>query len=328
MTQLLSLQGSVRIVEVGLRDGLQSVPDIVPTAAKVELVEALAESGVCEIEVASFAHPTVLPQMADAAELLAKVPRPPGVRFRALVPNLRGAQRAAECELDTWVALVSCDDAVSRINQGRPQSEVLAELEVIGELAREAGVELVVGLAMSFFAPCSGDTAPEVRRRLVAAAVDAGATGLYFADTVGMAYPRQIQQALTEGHQAHPDLQFGLHLHTRNGFALANALVALMCNVDWLESAFCGIGGDLWFPGSPDVLGNVATEDLIAFADALDVRTGIKSTAYRRVSALAARATNREPLDHMTRGGSRDELAAANWDDILVNFEGATTARK
>lgn len=326
MTEELTLPTSVRIVEVGLRDGLQTVAQTLPTEVKVKLISALVHAGVREIEAASFAHPAVLPQLADAADVLTAVPRTPGVRLRALVPNLRGAQRAAECDLDAWVALVSCDEEVSRINQGRSRAQVVSELGDIGELARERGVDLIVGLAMSFFAPCAGEIDASTRRQFTDAAVEAGARGVYFADTVGMADPRQIQTALLTARADHPQLELGLHLHTRNGFALANALSGLMTGVDWLESAFCGLGGDLWFPGAPDVLGNLATEDLLAFTAALGIETGVDLGGYQRVSELAARATGRDPLDHVSRGGSREELAAARWPELMAGFDGITTA--
>lgn len=320
-------QPSVRVVEVGLRDGLQSVERDVPTEAKVELVHLMVEAGVRDIEVASFAHPRVLPQLADAEAVLAAVPRGGGVRYRALVPNLRGAHRAAQCDLDVVVALVCCDEQVSRLNQGRSVAEVLAELPAIGELARDGGGELVVGIAMSYFTPCVGVTDPALRLEMVQRAVDAGATGVYFADTVGMANPVQVAESLESVSGRFPGLEIGLHLHARNGFALANVLAALQVGVDWLESAFCGIGGDLWFPGEPDVLGNLPTEDLLAFTAAIGVATTVDAQLYTRVSELARQVTGREPLDHYTRGGSAAGMVDTSWPEILRTFDGVTTTR-
>ncbi|KPM54160.1 pyruvate carboxyltransferase [Frankia sp. CcI49] len=324
----LALQPGVRVVEVGLRDGLQSVERIVPTEAKIELVEHMIDAGVRDIEVASFAHPRVLPQLADAEAVLAAVPRQPGVRYRALVPNLRGAHRAGQCELDYLVALTCCDEEVSRLNQGSGVAQVLADLPAIGEIARAAGAALIVGIAMAYFTPCVGATDPAIRLELVRRAVDAGAVGVYFGDTVGMANPVQIVDSLETTRAAFPTLEIGLHLHARNGFALANVLAALGVGVDWLESAFCGIGGDLWFPGEPDVLGNLPTEDLLAFTGALGVTTGIDEEAYARVSELARLTTGRESLDHRSRGGSAGEMTNARWSDILRTFKGVTTTRQ
>jgi len=319
------VQRQLRLVEVGLRDGLQAVPRVLDTSTKVQIVERLISAGVREIEVASFAHPAVLPQLADAADVLAAVPRTDGVVYRALVPNLRGAQRAADTAVDVVVALVSCDEKVSRINQGRSVEDVLRELPHIGAVARESGKEFVVGIAMAFFAPCAGLTSAEVRETVADRCVEAGARGVYFADTVGMADPVQITSALRETRARHADLEIGLHLHARNGFALANAYAALQTGVDWLESAFCGLGGDMWFPGTPDVLGNLATEDLLALTSAINVETGIDSGAYEAVSLAAAQATGAPRRDHVGRGGSRGQLAAMSWNEIMSRFEGVTT---
>lgn len=319
------IQPSLRVVEVGLRDGLQTVPKVLTTDEKLLIVDRLLDAGAREIEVASFAHPKVLPQLGDAEAVLAGVPRPPGVSYRALVPNLRGAERAAECEVDVLVALVSCDDEVSRINQGMPTAAAVQQLPAIGRIAESIGAELSIGLAMAFFAPCAGPMDPIHRASVVARVVDAGARSVYFADTVGMAHPRQVAEVLTTTREAHPDLQVGLHLHARNGFALANAYTALTLGVDWLESSFCGLGGDLWFPGAPEVLGNLATEDLLLFAEAIGVSTGVDRTAYRAVSELAAALTEEAPRDHLTRGGAPEELAAMTWDEIMAGFSGRTT---
>lgn len=324
---LFALPEAVRLVEVGLRDGLQGVEDVVSTEAKVHLAELLVAAGVREIEVASFAHPRVLPQLADAEAVLATVPRPAGVRYRALVPNLRGAQRAASCGLEQIVALTCCDEYVSRINQGRGTEDVLAELPEIAQVAHASGAEFVVGVAMAFFAPGAGPTTAARRDYVVDRAVDAGASGVYLADTVGMSDPVQIADAVRETKARYPDLELGLHLHARNGFALANALAGLAAGVDWLEAAFCGLGGDLWFPGDPDVLGNLATEDLIAFTDAVGVRTGVDADEYEAVTRAAVAATGRPSLDHVTRGGSRASLAEIHWADVLTDYGKPTTAR-
>ena len=145
-----NLPSSIRLVEVGLRDGLQSVAEAVPTGEKIELIHMLIDAGVKEIEAVSFAHPRVLPQLADASEVMAAAPRIPGVVYRGLAPNLRGAQRAAECGLDELVVVVSADNEVSRRNQGMGVDEILADLATIGELTQSVGTRLVVAVACAF----------------------------------------------------------------------------------------------------------------------------------------------------------------------------------
>lgn len=310
----LALPDEVRLVEVGLRDGLQVVTRPVATADKLRLVELLIESGVRHIEAVSFAHPRTLPQLADAEKLMAQVPRGKVV-YRGLVPNLRGAQRAAECGLDEIVALTCTDETVTRINQNRTVAEVLAELPAIAETARATGARLLVGVAMAFFAPGRGAIGEEDRNRCIDAAVDAGASGIYLACSSGMDDPGQVADGVASLRQRHPHVEVGVHLHARNGMALANALAAMASGAVWLEGAFGGLGGDLWAPGPEAVLGNVPFEDLVHMTDCLGIETGIDLAAYLRVVAAAESMTGWRPLSAVVAGGTRNDLADFDWNN-------------
>lgn len=307
------LPRSARVVEVGLRDGLQAVEEPLPLETKLRIVDDLIEAGVREIEVCSFAHPKVLPQLADAEELLARVPRDPQVRYRGLVPNLRGAQRAAACELDEITVVVPAEDGMALKNQGRRTEELLTDLPAIGELVRGAGQELVVAVATAFFSPCHGEVSQESRHRVVQAAVDAGASGVYLANTTGQEHPRELYDGICAAQTAFPGLSIGAHLHNRNGFASANALAALSAGADWLETSFAGLGGDMWFPGDPTVLGNMATEDLIHLLDGMGIRTGIDLEGIRAIAERVYEVTDFPRSSFVSRGGTRAELAAATW---------------
>lgn len=304
-----------RVVEVGLRDGLQAVPTPLATSDKLAIVDALLASGVRHIEAVSFAHPRVLPQLADAEQVMASVPREHDVTYRGLVPNLRGAQRAVECDLDEWVLVISADDQVSRKNQNRSTDQMLDELIAVADLARAHHVRLVVAVACAFFAPASGPVPSTAMIRVVRAAVEAGATGVYLAATSGQEHPVEISAGLTTVRAAYPGLELGVHLHNRNGFAPANALAALASGATWLESSFCGLGGDLWFPGDPTVLGNYATEDLVHLCDSAGVDTGIDLRSYLGVVRLVEEKTGRPSTSFVTRGGTRQDLAAAAWPE-------------
>ncbi|TYC97952.1 hydroxymethylglutaryl-CoA lyase [Arthrobacter echini] len=312
------LPPSIRLVEVGLRDGLQSVPEMVPTAAKLELVHLLIDAGVREIEAVSFAHPKVLPQLADAAELMAAVPRVPGVRYRGLAPNFRGAERAVDCGLDELVVVASADEAVSLKNQRLGTDEILADIARIGVLAADAGTRFVVAVACAFFAPARGPVTREERLRVVQAAVDAGAGGVYLAATSGEEEPGEIFDGIAEVRSLHPGLDVGVHLHNRNGFAPANALAAMLAGATWLEGSFAGLGGDLWFPGDPSVLGNAALEDLVHLCDGLGIATGIDLETYMLASHRIVELTGRASSSFVSRGGTRAGLAAASWPDALA----------
>lgn len=308
-----SLPSSTRLVEVGLRDGLQSVARPLPTIDKVAVVEGLIRAGVRTIEAVSFAHPAVLPQLADAEEVMSRVPRIEGVRYRGLVPNLRGAQRASTCGLDEWVLVVSADEEVSLRNQRRTVTQMLGELDEVAELAAGAGAQLLVAVACAFFAPARGEVPRDERLRVVDAAVRAGASGVYLAATSGQEEPREIGAGITEVKDRHPELEVGVHLHNRNGFSSANALMAMMAGVDWLEGSFAGLGGDVWFPGDPTVLGNAPMEDLVHLCDCLGVETGVSLPDYLEVVHRVESLTGVPSTSFVTRGGTRRELAGASW---------------
>jgi hydroxymethylglutaryl-CoA lyase len=315
-TAPLNLPRSMRVVEVGMRDGLQSVRRTLPTTEKIRLVESLIDAGVTEIEVTSFSHPKVLPQMADAEQLLAGVPRDRGVRYRGLVPNAKGAERAVNSGVDEIVALTCTDVDVTMINQRRTHPQMWDELDEIFQISGDTPV--TVAIVMSFFAYGSGLVSPDKLDEFIARIVDAGAKSLYVADSAGLADPRQVHDSLVRIKKNHPDLAIGVHLHTRGGFALANTLSALLAGVDWVEGAFCGLGGDLWLPGDVDVLGNTPTEDLVAMLQYMGIATGIDLDRYAETVHLAEEFTGSRTFGHFTRGGSRDEMEAIVWSDILA----------
>lgn len=302
------LPTSIRLVEVGLRDGMQVVTKPVSTDQKVEIVKALVDCGVAEIEAVSFAHPRLLPQFGDAFEVMQRVPRKPGVRYRGLVPNVRGAERASLCGLDITVALASADEAITRKNQNSTVGEVLAGLPQIGEIVRSSGGEYVVGVANAFFAWGSGVITKEQRLRCVDAAVEAGAQGVYLACTTGMEDPRQVFEGVREVRERHPGVEVGVHLHARNGMALASAITAMQAGAHWLEGAFGGLGGDLWAPGPPEVLGNAPYEDLLHLTELIGIETGVDLEGYLRVVRQVQTITGWKPLSLVTSGGTRADL--------------------
>lgn len=315
----IALPSSVRLVEVGLRDGLQGTDSIVATDVKVEAASRLLGMGFHAVEVGSFARPDVLPQLADSAEVIARLESLAGdgasPRKRALVPNLRGAQRAADCALDEWVMVVPVDETVSRLNQNRTVKQLLTELEQVAALARSTGVHLIVAAACAFFAPGSGPVPMARTLAVVDRAVAAGAEGVYLACTTGEEAPLEVYRGVSAVSAQHPDLDLGVHLHNRNGFAPANALAAMAGGAGWLEASFLGMGGDAWFPGDPAVLGNYPTEDLIHLCDGVDVSTGVDHGEYMDFVRWFEGATGFESRSFVTRGGTRHDLATAQWGD-------------
>lgn len=309
----LNFPTSIRLVEVGLRDGLQSVPEPLLTADKVAVVEKLVDAGVREIEAVSFAHPKLLPQLADAAEVMDAVPRDPSITYRGLVPNLRGAQRAVDCGVDRMMLVVSADEEVSTRNQNRTVEQMIGEMHEVGALAASSGIGLIVGVACAFFAPARGVVGRDEMMRIVDEAVAAGAQSVYLACTSGQEHPREVADGVAAVKARYPALEVGVHLHNRNGFAPANALAAMISGADWLEGSFGGLGGDLWFPGDPSVLGNAPFEDLVHLCDSMGIATGIDLQRYLPIADHVAELTGRASTSFVSRGGTRDNLAAASW---------------
>lgn len=309
-----NLPDAARVVEVGLRDGLQAIEEPLDTSTKLKIVDQLIESGVREIEVASFAHPKVLPQLADAVEVIDRLPRDPSIRYRALVPNAKGAERAADTMLDEIAVVIPAEDGMALKNQGKTTDQLIDELSIVADFAASAGQRLIVGVACAFFSPCFGPVSAPMRNKVVQAAQDVGAHGVYLANTTGQEHPREVYEGLKSAKEAFPNLECGAHLHNRNGFAPANALAALSAATDWLETSFAALGGDMWFPGDPTVLGNMATEDLVHLLDGMGITTGIDLEAARSISSQISTLTDFPISSFVSRGGTRQDLANATWE--------------
>lgn len=310
----LRLPERVELIEVGPRDGLQSLPQVVSTDDKVALVEAIVAAGVTTVEAVSFAHPKVLPQMADAEAVMARLERRPGVVYRGLVPNVRGATRAAGCGVDEMVCLVTCDDDLNLRNQGMDVETTLKQIEEIVALAGRSAIRTSAVIGLAFFTPGKGltpfDRLLAVSRRLAAL----GIPRVSLAATSGMADPRQVFETVSRLRAELPSVRLGLHLHNRNGMALANALAGMQAGAEWLEGSILGVGGDAWFPGDLDVLGNVPMEDLVHLTASIGVSTGVDLDRYLEASRKAERMLGRKSAAFVVRGGTRAALVAHQWE--------------
>ncbi|MEV6969225.1 hydroxymethylglutaryl-CoA lyase [Hamadaea sp. NPDC051192] len=288
----------VSIREVGPRDGLQN-EDPVPTAAKVELIDALSGTGVGRIEAVSFVHPKAIPQMADADEVWAKITRNPGVRYSALVPNVRGAQRAIAAGFTEVEVVISASDTHNRRNINRSTDESLAELpELIETLhAGDATAELII--ATSFGCPYEGDIDPARVASIVDKAVGMGVDRVAFGDTTGMATPRRVRDVLDRVTREKPLL---CHFHNTRGTGLANILTALDLGVTEFDASVGGLGG---CPYAPGATGNVATEEVVHMLHDMGYETGIDLDRLVEVAELAQRIVGRELPSGVLRAGPR-----------------------
>lgn len=307
---LIELPDSAEVFEVGLRDGLQSLPGVVPTEVKLEILEALLDVGFTRVEVTGFARPDVLPQLADASELLARAPRRPGVVLRALAPNLRGAQRAADAGADAILGVLCCSETYSRRNQCMTVDESLGDILRIRELADREGIALTVALGLAFFCPYEGETPVAQVLRLVRALRDDGIESLYLATSAGMADPRHVAALCRAVLAEHPEAHLGLHLHDTNGMALANALAGLDAGAKSFEGSVSGIGGGIAMPEALPGCGNVAMEDLVAMFEQMGVATGVDVERLGGVGAAIAARLGVPSRSRLSRAGTKAAVLA------------------
>jgi hydroxymethylglutaryl-CoA lyase len=274
----------------------------------VRIVDALVRAGFRSIEVTSFGRPEMVPNLADAEDLFRRLERKPGVEYRALVPNLRGALRALDAGADALVVLVTVAEAYARRNQNRSVEEIVVEAETILELGRETGTWVEIGLAMPFFDPYGGDTLPEDVERVVRRLADAGAGALYLATSTGVETPVEVRDLVIRLRGSRPELDLGLHLHDTNGMALVTVLLALQEGVDRFETSLCGLGGGIALPAGAPEVGNLASEDLVHFLDAIGVDTALDPTTVTDCAVEVASILGIAPRSHAATGGTKDAL--------------------
>jgi hydroxymethylglutaryl-CoA lyase len=263
----------IEIVEVGPRDGLQSEPGVMPTAAKVELIERLIDSGLRRLEVTSFVNPKKVPQMADAEQVLAELRRRDDVRYVGLVLNKKGFERAVAAGCNEVGMAVVASDTFNRRNQGVGTEESIAAWLEIAREAQAAGVRAQVTVSAAFGCPFEGEV-PVARVIEVAKRVaEADPFEIAFADTIGVGVPAQVSELIGRAREALPaSIKLRAHFHNTRNTGLANAYAAVEAGVASLDSSVGGIGG---CPFAPAATGNIPTEDLVYMLARSGVQTGI-----------------------------------------------------
>ena len=266
---------SVRIREVGPRDGFQNEPEVIPTDAKVALIDELARTGLRRLEATSFVRPDVIPQLADAPEVLAAIDVPDDVSVSVLIPNERGLENALRQRerFHEVNVFLSASETHNRKNVNRSVEESLTGIETVLGRARAEGLRCEGVISVSFGDPYEGHVPPErvfgIARRLR----DAGAEEIGFGDTTGMANPRQVGEFFAAAREAlGSDVELTAHFHNTRGQGLANVLAALEQGIDSFESSFGELGG---CPVPPGSTGNIASEDLVSMLDEMGIETGI-----------------------------------------------------
>jgi len=260
----------VLISEVGPRDGLQSVKAAMPTADKLRWIDALYASGLREIEVASFVPARLLPQMADAADVVRHALTLPGLTVMALVPNLRGAEAALAAGVHKLTLPISASEAHSLANVRKTRDEMVEELRRIVQAA--GGVHVEAGLSTAFGCTLQGPVPEDDVVRLAAAVAGAGARDVGLSDTTGMANPAQVRRLFNRVRAEIGERTGAAHMHNTRGLGLANCLAAYDAGVRTFDSSLGGLGGCPYAPGAS---GNVVTEDLVFMFEAMGIRTGV-----------------------------------------------------
>jgi hydroxymethylglutaryl-CoA lyase len=299
----------VEVIEVGTRDGLQIERHLVPAQRKIEIINDMIDSGLRSIEVTSFVSPKAVPQLADAAEVLAGVRKKDDTCLMALVPNLKAAERAAQTPLDAGVLLCSASETHNRKNLNRSIGESMAGFPQVAGRLREAGIGVVGGMATAFGCPFEGEVPVASVLRIVESYVELGITHVGLGDTTGMATPTNIRSVVRALKAEFPDIEYTLHLHNTRGIGLANVLVGLDEGVRRFDSSVAGLGG---CPFAAGATGNICTEDLVYLLHESGYRTGIDLYKAIEVAKKMERTLGRQLSGQVMRAGPRLTLHEAD----------------
>ena len=286
----------ILVSEVGPRDGLQSIDSILPTDVKNAWIRAQADAGFSEIEVGSFVPPTVLPQMADTADVVAAALEVPGLTVAVLVPNLRGAENAIKSGAHKISIPFSVSETHSLKNVRRTHDQMIDEVRAIAALvaAQDNPPHFEAGLSTAFGCTIEGPVSEDLVVRSAERLIEAGAAEVGLSDTTGYGNPAQVKRLVRKVQAAvGKDKITGVHLHNTRGLGLANALAAIEEGITTVDSSLGGIGG---CPFAPGASGNIVTEDLVFMLEAMGLRTGVDIDKMLAARQIVADALPDEPL--------------------------------
>jgi hydroxymethylglutaryl-CoA lyase len=300
-----SMPTSVRIREVGPRDGFQNEPEVIPTQEKVRLIELLARTGLGRIEITSFVRPDVIPQLADAEQVLAAARLPDEVAVSVLIPNEQGLDRALahRDRFEEINGFLSASERHNVKNVGRSIEESLGGLERTFARARAEGLRCEGVISTSFGCPYEGHVPQERVFGIASRLVAAGASEIGFGDTTGMANPLQVREFFAAAFESLPGTELTAHFHNTRGQGLANALAALEAGVESFESSFGELGG---CPVPTGATGNIATEDLVSMVHEMGIETGIDLRALIEAARAVQQVLGRPLGSHVLTAGRVD----------------------
>ncbi|MDU7338054.1 MAG: hydroxymethylglutaryl-CoA lyase [Clostridium sp.] len=301
----MNLPSSISLCEVGLRDGLQNEKTILTMEEKLELLRGLVDAGFKVIEVGSFMHPKAVPQMADTDELYKAIGTVPGVELRALIPNLRGVQRAVSCGCKKVKLNVSASRQHNLKNLNMLPQESVAGFAPCVQAAKENGIEISGSISMPFASPWEGRIPLEDVDAIIKAYLAVGITEISLSDTSGMAVPNQVYNMCSYVKEKYPQLSWWLHFHNTRGLAMANILAAMEAGMIQFDSSFGGLGGCPFVPGAA---GNISTEDVIHMCDESGISTGIDIVKVIELSRKLQQLLKHDTDSYILRAGRSSDL--------------------
>lgn len=281
----------VTVVEVGPRDGLQSEPEIVPTEAKIGLIDRLSEAGYAHIEYTSFVNPKWVPQLADAAEVSAAIKRRPGLVYSALVPNMRGLEAAIAAGVGEVVIFAAASETFSQKNTNRSVDDSLSAYAEVVQASHAAGKRVRAYVSTVWGCPYEGPISPDRVREVTERLLEMGAYQVSLGDTIGIATPRKVQSMLELLLKNVKVPQLALHFHDTRGMGMANVVAGLDMGMTTYDASIGGLGG---CPYAPGATGNIATEDLLYMLAEMGVETGVDLDKVVEASRFIAGVLGRE----------------------------------
>lgn len=296
----------IHLQEVGTRDGLQAEAVFVPTEHKIDLVNALSDAGLAKIEVTSFVSPKAIPALRDAEQVLREIRRVPGVVYTALVPNVRGAERAVESQADELNLVMSASESHNLTNLRMTREQSFAGLVDVVRAVQGTGVAINVSLSCAFGCPMEGEVPAESVLDWCSRFIDVlGTHGVTLCDTTGMAYPTQVAQLTQAFRQRWPDTELTLHFHNTRGMGLANVLAAIDAGADRFDASFGGIGGCPYAPGAS---GNVCTEEVAHALALMGYDTGIDLPRLMDAAGRLPKLIGHDVPSQILKAGRRLDL--------------------
>lgn len=302
----MNLPKHVKIVDVGPRDGLQNHPDTVPLAVKIELVERLADAGLPVVEAGAFVSPKWVPQMADTAELMARIRRKPGVSYPVLVPNLKGYEAAKAAGVEEIAIFGAATETFSYKNINCTIAESLERFRPVAKAALADGMKVRGYISCVLGCPYEGDVAPEAVAAVARALDDMGCYEVSLGDTIGTGTPAKAQAMIDAVAKDIPVQRLGAHFHDTYGQALANLLAVMQMGVAVIDTAVAGLGGCPYAKGAS---GNVATEDVVYMLDGLGIETGVDLDKLLAASRFISDAIGRAPASKVALARQGAEAA-------------------